>query len=136
MKVFVDTNIILDLLARRGEFYCGAAEVFSQADLGEIHLNASSLCLTSTHYMLNRHLSASESTVRLKQLKVLVKVVGINEKIINLELSDDSFRDYEDVAALQLDDNWFLFANEMSLRCSFWSTPPPPLAPLRAPLLP
>lgn len=46
--------------------------------------------------MLNRHLSASESTVRLKQLKVLVKVVGIDEKIINLALSDDSFRNFED----------------------------------------
>jgi hypothetical protein len=107
--------------------------------LGGLGLNGK--CFATTHYILIHHLSARESSMRMRKLKVLVKVVGIDEKKMKLELSDDSFCDYEDVAALQLDDNWFLFAKEMSLRCSFWSTPPPPLAPLplaplRAPLLP
>jgi hypothetical protein len=85
--------------------------------LGGLGLNGK--CFATTHYILIHHLSARESSMRMRNLKVLVKVVGIDEKKMKLELSDDSFCDYEDVAALQLDDNWFLFAKEMSLRCSW-----------------
>ena len=42
-RIFVDSDIILDMLGNREPFYKHAAELFSLADKGEIQLFVSSL---------------------------------------------------------------------------------------------
>jgi len=42
-KVFVDTDIVLDLLGQREPFYEFSARLFSEADKGHIELFVSSL---------------------------------------------------------------------------------------------
>ncbi|MFN3176907.1 MAG: PIN domain-containing protein [Phaeodactylibacter xiamenensis] len=42
-KIFIDTNIVLDLLGQRAPFYQDAAKLFSLADRKEIKLCVSSL---------------------------------------------------------------------------------------------
>lgn len=37
-KIFIDTSIVIDLLAQRDEFYEAAQELFSKSDNGEIEL--------------------------------------------------------------------------------------------------
>ena len=51
-KVFADTNIVLDLLAKRDGFYGAAQELFSKADNKEIELYVSALTIaTPTIYL-------------------------------------------------------------------------------------
>ena len=47
-KLFVDTNIVIDLLARREPFYVEAAELFSLADKRHVELSISSLTIAKT----------------------------------------------------------------------------------------
>ena len=94
-QILIDTNIVLDLLARRMPFYTEAAELFSLADKKIIVLSLSSLSLANTHYVLARFKSESASRRILRNLKVLVSVLSFDEKIADLALNSD-FKDFED----------------------------------------
>ena len=94
-KIFLDTNIILDLLASRIPFYTEAAELFSLADKKKLILSISSLCLADTHYILSRQNPEMEVRKILRKFKVLVNVLALDDKITDLALNSE-FRDFED----------------------------------------
>jgi predicted nucleic acid-binding protein len=95
-KLLLDTNIVIDLLAQRQPFYDSAAEIFSFADMNKLKLSVSSLTFANTNYILSRLTSAAEAKEVLRKFKVLVKVLPLNEKIIDLALNDNDFTDFED----------------------------------------
>jgi predicted nucleic acid-binding protein len=94
-KLFLDTNIILDLLACRMPYYTEAAELFSLADKKEIKLAISSLCLADIHYILSKQNPEMEVRKILRKFKVLVNVLSLDDKITDLALNSE-FRDFED----------------------------------------
>jgi predicted nucleic acid-binding protein len=94
-KIFLDTNIILDLLGYRMPFYTEAAELFSLADKNKIKLSISSLCLADTHYILSKQNQEKEVRKILRKFKVLVNVLSLDDKIMDLALNSE-FRDFED----------------------------------------
>lgn len=94
-KIFVDTNIVLDLLTRREEFYREAQDLFTLSDKGKVDLYVSSLTIANTHYILTKQLKASEARKILIRFKVLVKILPVDDKIIELALASD-FNDFED----------------------------------------
>lgn len=95
-RVLVDTNIVIDLLAKREDFYPQAAELFSMADRGEVQLYVSSLTFANTNYILSKLKSAAEARRILIKFKVLVRILNLDDKIIQLALSDIAFTDFED----------------------------------------
>lgn len=95
-KLLIDTNIVLDLLAKREPFYKSAAQVFSLADKHKIKLTVSSLTFANTNYVLTRLKSAKEAREILRKFKILVKILSLNEKIVDLALNDEDFKDFED----------------------------------------
>lgn len=94
-KVFVDTDIILDLLSNREPFYIHAARLFSAADRSEIKIYVSSLSFANLNYILSKELSTNQAKNKLFQFKTLVTVVAVTDKVIELALSSD-FKDFED----------------------------------------
>ena len=94
-RVFLDTNIVIDLLAQRMPFYTEAAKLFSLADKNEIKLYISALCLADINDILARHLPPAEVRVILRKFKVLVNVLPFDDKIADLTLNSD-FYDFED----------------------------------------
>ena len=55
-KIFVDTNIIVDLIAERKPFSKYAIEIFSKAEEKKIKLFTSSHSITTIHYLLKKYL--------------------------------------------------------------------------------
>ena len=94
-KLFVDTNIVLDLLQKREEFYREAQELFTLADKKKVKLYISSLTIANTHYLLSRHYNSNDSRKILAKFKVLVEVLSLDHKIIDLALTSD-LKDFED----------------------------------------
>ena len=94
-KLLVDTNIILDLLAKRDPFYKSTARLFTLADHGNVTLYVSALSFANTYYILSRQLSDKEIRRVLRSLKTLVQSISLNSKIIDLSLNSD-FKDFED----------------------------------------
>ena len=95
-SLFLDTNIIIDLLAKREPFYLSAAQLFSLADKGKFQLCVSALTFANTNYILLKEKKPEEAKLILRKLKLLVKVIGLDDKIIGLSLNDTDFKDYED----------------------------------------
>jgi predicted nucleic acid-binding protein len=94
-KVFVNTDIALDLLSQREPHYAAAAKLFTLADKGKLSIYISSLSFSNLNYLLTRQYDARESRRILNSFKVLVKVLPVDDKIIELALSS-KFADFED----------------------------------------
>ena len=95
-RILIDTNIVIDLLSKRKDFYDDAADLFSQADRKELSLTISSLTFANTNYILSKLKSAKEAREILRKFKVLVELLNLDDKITELALSDESFHDFED----------------------------------------
>ena len=93
-KVFVDTDIILDLLSQREPFYKFSANLFSAADKNEIKIYVSALSFTNLNYMLSKQFSADQARKKLLKFKTLVTVLAVTDKTIELALASD-FKDFE-----------------------------------------
>ena len=94
-KVFVDTNIVLDLLLMRKSYYKSVTQLFSFADRKELIICISALTFTTVHYILSKHVGSEKAKNILRQFKTLVKVLSIDDNIIDHALASD-FRDFED----------------------------------------
>jgi len=94
--LFLDTNIIIDLLAKREPFYKSAAQLFSLADKMKLQLSVSALTFAITNYILLKEKNPEEIRLILRKLKLLLKVTSLDDKIIGLSLNDNNFKDYED----------------------------------------
>lgn len=95
-SVLVDTNIVIDLLAKRKGFCDEAEELFSLSDKKKVKLVISSLTFANTNYVLSNQKTSKEAREILRKFKVLVEIVNLDDKIIELALSDDDFMDFED----------------------------------------
>lgn len=95
-RLLIDTNIVIDLLSKRDEFYDEAADLFSRADKKELELTISSLTFANTNYILTKLKSSKEAKEILRKFKVLVELLSLDDKITELALSDDNFPDFED----------------------------------------
>lgn len=95
-RILIDTNIVIDLLSKRKDFYDDAAVLFSQADRKELSLTISSLTFANTNYILTKLKSPKEAREILRKFKVLVELLSLDDKITELALSDEGFHDFED----------------------------------------
>ncbi|MBN2743997.1 MAG: PIN domain-containing protein [Marinilabiliaceae bacterium] len=95
-KLFVDTNIVIDLLSKREPFFEEAAELFSLADKKQIDLSVSSLTIANTSYVLLRQMDSNKAKSILRKLRLILNVLPLDDKIIGLALNDDTYSDFED----------------------------------------
>jgi len=94
-KVFVDTNIVIDLLAKREPFYKDAQDLFTLSDKKEIKLQISSLSFANAYYSIVKHHKSVDAKKYLSKFKVLVEILPLEDKAIELALASD-FGDFED----------------------------------------
>ncbi len=94
-RVFIDADVILDLLCRREPFYPYAAAVFSLGDEGKIDLATTSLVFANVFYILRKILGIEKAKELLRKLRLMVGVVPVGEKAVDLALNS-RFADFED----------------------------------------
>lgn len=95
MKLFVDSDVILDLLAQREEFYIHSAKLFTLSDENKVRLYTSPIVFASLHYLLKKLTNNQTALKSLRKLKTLIGILSIDEKIIEQALNSD-FNDFED----------------------------------------
>lgn len=86
-KVFVDTNIIIDLLAKREPFCKDAQDLFTMSDKKEILLCISSLSFANAYYSIVKHHKNVDAKRYLAQFKVLVVVFPLEDKVQNSKIN-------------------------------------------------
>lgn len=95
IKLFVDSDIILDLLAQREPHYIHAAKLFTLIDQNEVKAYTSPLIFANLHYLLKKQTSNISALKSLRKLKTLINILSIDEKVIEQSLNSE-FNDFED----------------------------------------
>jgi predicted nucleic acid-binding protein len=94
-SVFIDSDIILDLLCKREPFYSFAAEVFTMGDERKIELKTTSVVFANVFYILRKILGIMKAKELLRKLRMIIGVIPVGEKIVDLALNSN-FTDFED----------------------------------------
>ena len=94
-NVFVDTNILIDLLADRRPFSKFAIQLFNLAENNGVKLFTSSHSFATTHYLLKKHVEEKELRELLYSLLDYLDLIAIDSSIIKKSLLS-SHKDFED----------------------------------------
>ena len=94
-KVFVDTDVCIDLLSGRNPFNKTAEILFSLADNKKVKIYVSSLSFSNIDYVLRSQYSSTHSRQLIGKFKTLVSVLAVDSKTIDLAIASD-FNDFED----------------------------------------
>ena len=120
-RIFLDTNILLDLLARREPFYDSAAKVATLGDRGDIELVVSALSYSTTFYILSKFENSSKVKSLLQRFKTISIIADLTDKVIEQSLASE-FDDFEDAlqyySALALSSDVILTRNEKDFKIS------------------
>ncbi len=113
-RVFVDTDVCLDLLAGREPHRQAAALLFSLAEQRKLMLFVSSLSFANLDYLLRSTYGSTSSRTKLAIFKTLVEVAPVSDTTIDLAITS-SFTDFEDAiqynCALQQKIEWLITRN-------------------------
>jgi predicted nucleic acid-binding protein len=94
-RVFIDTNIMLDLLGERHPFYNPIAQLASFADLKKITIVVSPISFATVNYFLAKFESPKAAKEKLRKFKIITEISKIDESIIEKGLNSN-FSDFED----------------------------------------
>lgn len=94
-KVFVDTDVILDLLSERIPHFHFSAVLFTFAEMKKIELYTTPLIMANTFYILRKQLGNDEAKKALRKLRILINIIDSAESIIDKALNS-TFNDFED----------------------------------------
>jgi len=94
-NVFLDTNILIDLLTDRPPFSKFAIEIFDLAERKEVKLFTSSHSYATTYYLLKKYVGEKELRELLYSLLDFIDLISIDTSIIKKSLLSNR-KDFED----------------------------------------
>ncbi len=94
-RLFLDTNVILDLLGERIPFFDSIAKIATLADQKKLTLVVSPLSFTTVDYALNKFETSESVLNKLRKFKIICEVCEVDEETIEKGLNSN-FKDFED----------------------------------------
>lgn len=94
-KYFVDTDVIIDLLAQRQPHFHFSAVLFSLAEMGKYELYTTPTVIVNTFYIIRKQLGNEEAKNAIRKLRLIIHVIDSSGKVIDQALNS-SFSDFED----------------------------------------
>ena len=114
MKVLIDTNIILDVLCKRSNFYEDSAKVFKLFEVKRILGVISALSISNIMYILRKELDAEKTKEILDNLSLIFSIADLKADDLK-KAADMEFKDYEDavqsVCAVRIKANYIITRN-------------------------
>jgi len=95
MRLFLDTNVMLDLLGERDPFYISAAKIATLADKRSVQIVVSALSYATISYFLVKYYGLEKTKEKLRKFKIISEIAELDEVIIEKGLNSD-FSDFED----------------------------------------
>lgn len=94
-KLFIDTNVMLDLLGERIPYYDSIAKIATLADKGDIKIVVSALSYATVNFLLSKFESGEKVKEKLRKFKIISEISALDELIIEKGLNS-KFQDFED----------------------------------------
>jgi predicted nucleic acid-binding protein len=98
-NIFLDTNIIMDLIADRPPFSKYAIDLFSLAEDNKIKLYTSSHSLATTHYLLKKYIEEKELRIILHNLLEFITIIPVDLDVLRKSLHS-KHKDFEDAVQI------------------------------------
>ena len=95
MKLFLDANVVLDLILKREPFFDNIAEIVTIAENKNFTLCFSSVTFVNVNYIACKFTDKKYVLESLKKLRVLFDVLSVSETEIDKALYSN-FNDFED----------------------------------------
>lgn len=96
MRVFIDTNVLLDFYCQREDFYQNAASIFDLACNGNIELWISSISFVNFFYITRKEYSVEQRYDILRGLMQICHVASIDKDVLTNALAE-IIPDFEDM---------------------------------------
>lgn len=94
-KIFVDTNILVDLLADRKPFSKYAVEIFNASENKKVKLFTSSHSIATTYYILKKFIDDSSLRKTLLGLIEYMTIIPVDTEVLTKGLRSKQ-KDFED----------------------------------------
>jgi len=95
MRLFIDTNVMLDFLGERDPFYISAAKIATLADKRSLQIIVSAMSYATISYFLTKYYGLEKTKDKLRKFKVISEICELDEVIIEKGLNSN-FSDFED----------------------------------------
>ena len=95
MKVFFDTNVLIDFLAEREPFAEDAAFIVGMCDRGEIDGCFAALSACDIVYVLRKAFNGAELRKRVSELSQIIEMIDMQAVVVKAALTSDDL-DFED----------------------------------------
>lgn len=95
MNVFVDTNVLLDVLMERQPFAADSKRIWFLAETGRIKAHVSAISFNNIYYIVRKMRGTQAAVAVMRMLRDTFAVVACDERVI-LQSIDARFEDFED----------------------------------------
>ncbi len=95
MKVLIDTNVVLDVLCKREDFYKDSARIMKYCEANKITGVISALTIPNIVYIMRKELDAQKTRDVIEKLQLVFTVADLKADDIKKALSMN-FKDFED----------------------------------------
>ena len=95
MKVFVDTNVLLDVLAERKAFYADSMRIWTLAESGRLEASISAISFNNCFYIVRKYAGRANAEKALRLLRDVFEPVDLTLQILNQSI-DSGLSDFED----------------------------------------
>lgn len=94
-RIFIDTNILLDVLLEREGFYNDALKIWVSAEAGVVDAYIAAISVNNVHYVIRRLKSETTAMIAVRIILRIFKIVPVDAEILS-RASDFHDKDYED----------------------------------------
>ena len=93
--VFLDTNILMDILANRQPFYMSSSEIYKLGLRKQIFFYTSSNTISTLHYLLKKFIDEDSIRKSLNEITDVISIIPVDINIIKKSLKS-IHKDFED----------------------------------------
>ena len=94
-KIFIDTNILLDVILRRTDFYKQAAAIWADCESRKVQGYVSAISLNNMHYIMRKMVAPDIALEYVRLVLNVFSIVPLDESILRLAV-DLPQRGFED----------------------------------------
>ena len=94
-KLFLDSDVLLDLLLDRQPYSNDIEELIENSISNEVELYTSPISITNINYIIGRLENKAKADLKTNKILELVRIEAVNQLVID-QASSSKFKDFED----------------------------------------
>jgi predicted nucleic acid-binding protein len=94
-KLFIDSDVLIDVLAERHPFYSDSARILSFSELGQVLCYTTPVVISNIFYILRKLSTTSQALNGIRKIRMIVNIIPVTQDHIDKAISSN-LQDLED----------------------------------------